>query len=230
MSITATVSTIRSRVLSRGRQVATALVGHAPTSLKRRYADWRVGATEIEKRSYNKTSNVMLTFDDYGSEEQVTELLAILDRERAYAKFFLIGGWAESNPDLVARIASAGHVIGNHTYSHQDLLRLNDSQVREEIRRGPASEWFRPPRGRYNSRIRRIAREFGLKICYWSIDSDDWQGVSSEYMTQKVLNELHPGAAILMHIHGVHTLEALPEIIKGIRSRGYDLWTPEGVR
>ena len=230
MSIKKTFSAVVSR-LARGARKGAGLAWRVvPTNAKRWYADWRVGATEAEKRSYNFTSSVMLTFDDYGSEAQVSQLLSILRQYDAYGMFFLIGGWANSNPELVAMIRDAGHIIGNHTYSHLDLLSLNEAQVRNEIRRGPTSEWFRPPRGRYNKRIRKIAEEFGMKVCYWSIDSDDWQGVSRQYMVEKIMSELAPGAAILMHIHGAHTLEALPEIIGGIRERGYSLWKPEGLK
>ncbi len=227
MSIKQRVSTIVSHIAAGARKSLGVALRVVPADAKRRYADWRVGATDAEKHSYNTRASVMLTFDDYGTEVQVDRLLRILRRYDATGMFFLVGGWADSNPELVTRIREAGHVIGNHTYGHRDLLTLNDAHVRDEIRRGPESEWFRPPRGRYNKRIRAIASEFGLKICYWTIDSDDWQGLTAQYIVDKILSELAPGAVILMHIHGEHTLDALPDVIGGIRERGYTLWKPE---
>jgi peptidoglycan-N-acetylglucosamine deacetylase len=189
------------------------------------YANMRVGATAMEKRAYHAGDSVMLTFDDYGSPEQVEQLLEILSKSDVRAMFFLQGDWAQQHPELLKQIVEAGHVIGNHTYSHRDLLSLDDADVRKEIAGGPGSTWLRPPRGRYDKRIRRIAAELGYKICYWSIDSDDWQGGSAEQIDRNVLGQLHPGAVILFHIHGPHTLEALPGVIAGIRERGYTVWS-----
>jgi peptidoglycan/xylan/chitin deacetylase (PgdA/CDA1 family) len=195
----------------------------AKTRFMQAYADWRVSATYAEKHAYKTSDSILLTFDDYGTPAQITDLLKLLASENVRAMFFLQGDWAQANPDLVDRIAAAGHAIGNHTYSHPDLRRLTDDEVRTEITSGLSCSWLRPPQGRYNARIRAIAKELGYRICYWSIDSDDWQGSSAEYMERKILQELHPGAVILFHAHAAHTIEALPSIIRGIRSRGFKL-------
>ncbi len=200
---------------------------HTKTRALKAYADWRVGATAMEKRAHKSSDSVLLTFDDFGSKEQVDDLLKLLEREHIRAMFFLQGDWAGEYPELVKKIAHAGHIIGNHTYSHPDLLGLSDDEVRAEITRGIAKPWLRPPQGRFNARIRELARQLGYVICYWSIDSDDWQGVSAEYITRKVLALIHPGAVILFHIHAPHTLEALPEVIAGIRRRGYAVAGPD---
>jgi peptidoglycan/xylan/chitin deacetylase (PgdA/CDA1 family) len=185
----------------------------AKTRLMQAYADWRVSATRDEKRAYKTSDTVLLTFDDYGTPAQIVSLLNLLAHENIRAMFFLQGDWAQVHPDLVDRIAAAGHAIGNHTYSHPDLRTLTDDQVRTQITSGLSCSWLRPPQGRYNGRIRAIAKELGYRICYWSIDSDDWQGVSAQYMERKVLQQLH----------AAHTIEALPNIIQGIRSQGYEL-------
>ena len=191
------------------------------------YADWRINATHDEKHAYKPGPQVLLTFDDYGSAEQVAYLLKLLDAEQVKAMFFLQGDWAQSQPQLVENIARAGHIIGNHTYSHADLLNLNNEQVIDEIRRGPGSPWFRPPRGRYDDRVRQIAHSLGYKICYWTIDSDDWMGLDESYITQKVLSGLHPGAVILFHLHANNSLQALPSLIRAIRARGFELYSPK---
>jgi len=190
------------------------------------YADWRVGASEDEKRAYKTSDSILLTFDDYGSEEQVGQLLDILTAERVRAMFFVSGDWAQERPDLVALIAAAGHVVGNHGYSHPDFIELGDDEIRSQIVRGVPGRWLRPPRGRYNQRVRRVARELDYRICYWTIDSQDWQGMPAAHITRKVLAELHPGAVILMHLHAQETLEALPELIRGIRNQGYEICSP----
>jgi peptidoglycan/xylan/chitin deacetylase (PgdA/CDA1 family) len=199
------------------------LVTRAKTRVLKAYADWRVGATRAEKHAYQASDSILLTFDDYGSAQQIDHILRILRRHRTRGLFFLQGDWAQTHPRLVQRIARAGHLIGNHTYSHPNLLSLPDDAVRAQITQGVASQWLRPPQGRYNARIRRLAAELGYRICYWTIDSDDWQGVSADYIVRKISAELHPGAVILFHLHGAHTIEALPAVIDQIHRRGYQL-------
>lgn len=207
------------------RRLRFSELGFWATDIRQRllkaYADWRVGARPSEM--YNDNDAILLTFDDYGAPEQVDGLLRILDREQVRAVFFVQGDWAERSPELVTRITKAGHLIGNHTYSHADLLSLPEAEVRAEIKRGPASAWLRPPRGRFNGRVRVLAAGLGQSIKYWSIDSDDWQGVSADYMLRKILGQLHPRAVILFHIHGLHTPAVLPRLIQEIRRRGYRL-------
>ncbi len=193
------------------------------SSILKAYASWRVGALEAEKRAHKRTNTILFTFDDYGSTKQINALLAIMGRESVRAAFFLQGDWAEKHPALVQRIRLAGHIIGNHTHTHADLLTLSDDEVRSEIAHGPESNWLRPPRGRYNDRVRRLAAEMGKSIFYWSIDSDDWRGVSAEYMNRKILRELTPGAVILFHVHADNTITLLPELIRNIRERGYEI-------
>ncbi len=197
------------------------------TILLKAYADWRVGATRAEKFAYRTADSILLTFDAYGSSEQIERLLAIFKQERVRTVFFLQGDWADANPELVARITQAGHAVANHTYSHPDLLSLSDTEISDQIARGPKSTWFRPPQGRYNARIRRLAQALGYRICYWSIDSDDWQGLAAADMSRKILAELHPGAVVLFHAHAAHTAELLPGLIADIRRQGYELCAPD---
>jgi len=198
-------------------------VARAKMRVFKLYADLRVGATAMEKRAHKQSDTVLLTFDDYGSTDQIGRLLDVLRAQGVMAVFFLQGDWAATNPELVKAIATAGHVIGNHTFSHADLIALSDEEVRSEITKGPKSAWLRPPRGKYNSRVRRVAADLGYRICYWSVDSDDWKGVPAEYMTRKIRSELHPGAVILFHAHSQNTIAALPQIIADIRARGFEL-------
>ncbi|HSX32755.1 MAG TPA: polysaccharide deacetylase family protein [Candidatus Saccharimonadales bacterium] len=196
------------------------------------YADWRVGATVAEKHCYKKSDSVLLTFDDYGTPEEVHDILAILHDAQVKAMFFLQGDWAAEYPELVGEIQRAGHVVGNHTYSHPVLRGLSETQVIQEIKTGLPGPWLRPPEGRYDKRVRHLAAGLGYHICYWTIDSRDWTGASASAMRHTILSELHPAAVILFHLHGKHTRELLPGLIQDIRARGYELtsmsetWSP----
>ena len=206
---------------------------HAASKLLDAYADFRVGATAAEKHCYKPTDSVLLTFDDYGSAAQVETLLEILRQKQVRAMFFVQGDFAERSPELIERMVNAGHSIGNHTYSHPVLTKLPAAEIRDQISRGVAGPWFRPPQGRYNATIRKIAAELGYVICYWTIDSRDWTGASIAEMRHTILTELHPDAVILMHIHADNTAAMLPQLIDDIRGRGFTLtgfkeqvWSP----
>lgn len=196
---------------------------HLASRILHAYADYRVGATELEKRCYKLSDTVLLTFDDYGTPEEVKGILSILHDKGVRGAFFLQGDWVAKNPQLVEAIEKEGHMLGNHTFSHAVLRNLPDKDVVREIQQGLPGPWLRPPQGRYNKRVRAIAARLGYVICYWSIDSRDWTGMSVDEMSHVILDELHPGAVILFHLHGAHTRELLPGLIDAIRDKGYRL-------
>lgn len=197
------------------------------------YADYRIGATPIEKHCYKNSDSILLTFDDYGTEVEVNDILSILRAKKTKAAFFLQGDWVKDNPQLIKAIEKEGHVLGNHTYSHTVLRDLPPEAITKEITNGLPGPWLRPPQGRYNDRVRKIAAKLGYVMCYWSIDSRDWTGMSANEMKQMIVSELHPGAVILFHLHGAHTRELLPDLIDTIRDKGYQLtsqdetWSPD---
>lgn len=191
--------------------------------LARAYSRWRIQPTEMESRAYNTTDRILLTFDDYGDRASVHALLDILEAKNVRAAFFIVGQWAEKDPSIFDAITSRGHWLGNHTYSHQMLTKLDAAEAEQEILRGPKSTLLRPPYGAYNRRIREIAARLGYKIAFWTIDTNDWRNLSTEQIQERVWEELHPGACILMHLGQTHTLETLPALIDGIRARGFEL-------
>jgi peptidoglycan/xylan/chitin deacetylase (PgdA/CDA1 family) len=209
-------------------------LGHGVSRTLHYYADWRIGATAAEKRCHKQSDSILLTFDDYGDRGQITAILNVLAQEKVKAMFFLESRWAEAHPELLALIQSAGHVVGNHTYSHPNLLKLSDEAIEAEIKQGLASQWLRAPMGRYNTRVRALANRLGYHMCYWTIDSRDWKGTPEATMRHTIQSELAPGAVILFHVHGRHTAAALPAIIGDIRAAGYHLtapaedWAPQG--
>ena len=94
---------------------------HGVSLVLHAYADYRIGATKAEKYCYKKTDTILLTFDDYGTEDEVQDILHILKRKKVKGMFFLQGDWAKQQPQLVQMISAAGHIIGNHTETHRIL-------------------------------------------------------------------------------------------------------------
>jgi peptidoglycan-N-acetylglucosamine deacetylase len=181
---------------------------------------------------------VALTFDDGPSPEYTPRILAILQRFRVRATFFLVGYLAEQYPQLVLSELRAGMTVGNHTYNHPEVPPFGDlpSQLlAAEIdlgakplqRLGVEPRLFRPPGGSFSPQLIAAAEARGERVVLWSVDPRDWQpGVSSAQVTRSVLTAVRPGSIVILHDGGGDrsaTVRALPAIIKGIRRRGLRL-------
>lgn len=184
---------------------------------------------------------VALTFDDGPDRTFTPRVLDVLRRERAPATFFLVGTRAEKNPDVVRRIVREGHEVGNHSYSHANLARLAPQQIDRQLRRadrvltgltGRKVRVFRPPYGEVTPAVTRVAGALGYRTVLWNVDSLDWKRTTT---AQDVVNNVVPrvrrGSIILHHSAGgkgedlTNTVQALPQIIRTLRARGYRLVT-----
>jgi len=176
-------------------------------------------------------SMVALTFDAGASSKPTPDLLDALKSAGLHVTFFLTGKWCEQNEALVKRIHEDGHEIGNHTYSHPDLRKLSDDQIREQIAKVDeivlritgehCAPYLRPPYGGRDKRIVRIASEAGYTPVYWSLDSWDSfkKGITSDEIRQRVLDRVQGGDIVLMHCGSRATADALAGLIRELRSR-----------
>lgn len=176
---------------------------------------------------------VALTFDDIPLPGMTEKLVNILKEESVTATFFLEGKGIAAYPAQARYIRDNGFAIGNHTYSHPVLPRLTDARIIEEVgmTRKCAIEalgvdtapFFRLPYGSYNSRVISALNGAGYtNIIGWTIDTNDWKGsIPAGSIIQVVKSGLRPGAIILMHVSCDNTVQALPTIIRFIKSQGY---------
>ena len=150
-------------------------------------------------------SDILLTFDDGPHAEHTP---AVLDRLAAFdltAAFFLVGNRV-SDPSLVARIAVAGHALGNHTFAHatprwRDIA-LSQADVRNCQAVVPGATLFRPPLGRLTPGLWLAARRLNLACVHWSLDSGDWRCRSeadAKQCAKEVLELARPGDIVLFH-------------------------------
>jgi peptidoglycan/xylan/chitin deacetylase (PgdA/CDA1 family) len=181
------------------------------------------GAGGGERLCYNPSDHIWLTFDDYATPEQVRALLAILQAKNVAAMFFLTGSWAKAHPTLVSDIQTGGHIVGSHGMEHKNLRHLSHSELIAELSDDLGATYLRPPYGEINPRARRAARRLGQKIMLWTVDSQDWRGITESHIQHNVLSRLHPGAVVLFHLHAPATISGLPELIDRIRRRGFTL-------
>jgi peptidoglycan/xylan/chitin deacetylase (PgdA/CDA1 family) len=142
-----------------------------------------------------QSGEIVLTFDDGPNPACTPRLLDILANHQAHATFFLIGRFARSEPSLVRRIQAAGHLIGNHSWSHPNLAITGSTRVRQELQQtsdtlqqitGEPVRYFRPPYGGRRPVVLRIARELDMTPVLWNAMTNDWQESSATRIAQSI--------------------------------------------
>ena len=186
------------------------------------------------------TSNkvVALTFDDGSDGYNIQSILNTLSANNIKATFFLTGQGAENHPQAIKNIVSAGHDIGNHSYNHPDFTTVATTEMTNQLTRtetiitnltGKSTKpFFRAPFGSYNSTVLQTVGNAGYTYTFqWTIDSLDWTGNSATDIYNRVINNIVPGAIVLMHTgYGANgTTAALPNIINQLRAMGYSFVT-----
>ncbi|MFJ4281887.1 polysaccharide deacetylase family protein [Streptomyces massasporeus] len=170
---------------------------------------------------------VGLTFDD-GPSGNTTQLLGALRQNGLRATMFNQGQYAAANPSLVRAQVTAGMWVANHSYTHPHLTRLSQAQIDSEISRtqqaianagGGTPKLFRPPYGETNATVKSAAARYGLTEIIWHVDSQDWNGASTDAIVQSTAR-LTNGQIILMHDWPANTLAAVPRIAQALASRG----------
>jgi len=143
----------------------------------------------------NLPNKLAITFDDGPNPAITPKLLDLLDRYKARATFFVIGRYVRECPELVQETVARGHEIGNHTELHPNLMWLNPTRVRVELRLchdairgaiGRAPKWFRPPFGMRNPWVIPAARELGYRTVMWTLIPGDWQEKSAEWLIERM--------------------------------------------
>jgi peptidoglycan/xylan/chitin deacetylase (PgdA/CDA1 family) len=170
---------------------------------------------------------VALTYDD-GPTSSTGALLSALQSAGARATFFNIGQRAQANPSQVRAQQTAGMWIGNHSWTHPHLTQLGTSQITSELTQtqqaiqqatGTAPRLFRPPYGETNANLRAVESQLGLTEVLWSVDSQDWNGASTAQIVQAA-GTLQAGGVIHMHDGYSTTINAIPQIVANLNSRG----------
>ena len=224
---------VSSRVLPTGawglsfRQEGTPPVGNAGIEQLRRYDAAYIGNTE-EKVLY-------LTFDAGYENGCTPAILDALKKHEAKAAFFLVGNFIEKNADLVRRMVSEGHTVGNHTMHHYDMSKISEKDAfqkelrdLEDLYRQTTGEalpkFYRPPQGVYSEENLKMAQELGYKTVFWSLAYVDWNNDAQPTHQQafdKLLKRTHNGAVVLLHATSKTNAEILDELLTKWEQQGY---------
>lgn len=167
----------------------------------------------------------------FWGEEYIPQMLDILEAHNAHITFFIGGSWAKKNPEMLKLIASKGHELANHSYSHPHPNGLNKEENKEEIQKAEdiineiiqiKTKLYAPPYGEYNTTVIDAASELGYPLIMWTVDTVDWKRPAPSLIQNRVIKKLSNGALILMH-PTEPTIAALPELLNEIASRGYTI-------
>lgn len=165
--------------------------------------------------------------------EYLSDILATLKNHHVTATFFLEGNWTKKNPELAKMIVTAGHEVGNHSYSHPDMSRITAAQTREQIIKtneiieaatGEKCVWFAPPSGSFREETIKIAAELHMKTVMWTVDTVDWRKPAPEALLNRVLSKIDKGSMVLMH-PTESTAKALDQLISAIEQRNLQIGT-----
>ncbi|HEY1554425.1 MAG TPA: polysaccharide deacetylase family protein [Kofleriaceae bacterium] len=174
---------------------------------------------------------LIFTFDDGPNPKTTPAVLDALAKHHIHAIFFMVGEMAanKSAQPIIQRIVREGHIIGNHTMTHQDLCRLKDDErasreideAKQVIEKASGLElaWFRTPYGVRCDRVEAMLDERHLGHFHWDLDPQEWKHGSAKKAidyVEKHVGEMTGRNVLLMHDIKKATVEALPEILDWI--------------
>jgi peptidoglycan/xylan/chitin deacetylase (PgdA/CDA1 family) len=182
---------------------------------------------------------VALTFDACPTTSEYDERITrTLKQTQTPATIFLSGSWVKRKPHIVLELASSPlFELGNHSYSHKHMTKLDPAKALNELLQtqaeiynltGQVPEYFRPPFGEFDTRLASLVGQAGLTTIEYDLASGDPdERATKARLVAWVLKKVQPGSIIVMHINHKQfpTGDALPEIIQGLRKRGYELVT-----
>lgn len=177
---------------------------------------------------------VYLTFDNGYEEGYTDDILDVLKEENVPGAFFVTGHYVDSEPELVKRMVDEGHIVGNHSYHHPDLTTLTKGDMKKELEAVQDQvaaitdqkqiTYMRPPKGAFNEQSLKWANDLGYTHIFWSLAFVDWNTDSQkggDYAFDQVMEQIHPGAIILMHTVSSDNAEALSKLIRELKEQGY---------
>jgi len=188
------------------------------------------------------TKHLALTYDDGPNDPHTLRLLEVLAKHDVRVTFFLIGRYVRQRPEIAREVVKAGHVVGNHTFTHPLLTLKSAAEIRRELTDcrsalqdaiGEHSNLFRPPFGGRRPAVLRVARELGLEPVMWNVTGYDWNAPPSAAIEQKVSKQIRGGDVVLLHDGGhkqmgadrSQTILATDHLIARYQSEGYKFAT-----
>lgn len=196
------------------------------------------GAFDIRSNYFVRTycqgkttkKEIALTFDD-GPTPVTENILNILQQNNVKATFFCIGKQIEKHPDIFKRIILEGHLVGNHSYSHDRRMGFFSTRtVVEDIKKndeviqtfsGKKALFFRPPFGVTNPKIASAIVQTGHHVIGWNNRSLDAVITDESLILKRVTNKISPGGIILFHDTSIKTFNVLEQLLLSLHNKNY---------
>lgn len=202
-----------------------------------------VGNATIEELSQYNTfyaedteeKKIYLTFDAGYENGNTSPILDALKKHQAPATFFVVGNFISENKNLIKRMETEGHIIGNHTMTHPDMSHISTQEafrkelsgvesIYKKITGKEMTRFYRPPQGIYSTLNLSMAKEMGYHTFFWSLAYVDWyqdnQPDPQEAIT-KLTKRIHPGAIVLLHSTSSTNAQILDELLGKWEEMGY---------
>ena len=183
-----------------------------------------------------------LTYDDGPNDPDTLRLIDVLAKHDVKATFFVLGKFVQQKPEIVRALASAGHVIGNHSWDHPRLIFASTAELRRQLERtqsaifdacGVTPTLFRPPYGGRRPGTLGAVRELGLEPVMWNVTCYDWKPTSADKVLAHAQRQIRGGDVILMHdgeqkamgADRGHTVQATDRLVSHYTADGYEFVT-----
>lgn len=172
--------------------------------------------------------DIVLTFDDGPNPATTPALLDTLAKNEIKAVFFVLGERLTGTPaeDTIRRIVAEGHVVGNHTFSHANLRKLEQGKVADEIKRTHdlickftnECNLFRPPYGATNGLVAQVLQELGYQQVLWNVDTMDWKYKQEGKWVDYGMDQVKARQDCIVLMHDIHrsTVDNVPKLIDRI--------------
>jgi peptidoglycan-N-acetylglucosamine deacetylase len=181
-----------------------------------------------------KLSEVAITIDDGPNPLYGPQILSILRQYQVPATFFVVGVRVKANPGLIREMIADGDEVGNHTYDHQRLDGLQPHEIVKELLFDETNIYraaninttvMRPPGMQYDPKVLGVTKRLGYVTVSWTVAAKDYLNQPPQFIADTVLDRTENGSIILLHQDTPDTVKALPDIITGLRARGYKFVT-----
>lgn len=206
---------------------------HSPSTTEPEFVQWlEMYGGVFQGDTNNKT--IYLTFDNGYEQGYTDDMLDVLKEKNVPAAFFVTGNYIKKEPDLIRRMVEEGHIVGNHSMHHADLTNVGAKRLKKEVEEleqvytkvtgKKDMKYFRAPRGVFSERTLALTEKLGYTNVFWSLAFVDWKTDHQKgwkYAYDKVLEQIHPGAVLLLHTVSEDNAKALAKVIDALRKNGY---------
>ncbi|MBR5741735.1 MAG: polysaccharide deacetylase family protein [Firmicutes bacterium] len=203
----------------------------ACVDLEKKYDSLGADFVHLDESSKGK---IYLTFDEGYENGFTPPILDTLKEKGVSAVFFCTGHFVKSEPELIQRMIDEGHVVGNHTMNHPNMVNASLEKAKADIlelhdyildKYNYEMDLFRFPEGEFSEQTLALVEQCGYRSIFWSFAYADWDP-ANQWTQQKakdyILEHVHDGEIMLLHAVSETNAAILGDVIDAIRAMGFE--------